>query len=196
MILKTLAALFTFAALLLAVACGDDDNPSSSGEPTPSGSVIVTSSTVCPDNGFQFEINEVGLGDDGYVQLRNYTDTEASLAGLFLCQPPKCVELPDVKIGKESNAIVALGDGGDRDGVVVKDAELTLSNSDGELALFAGNDVSNSGQIRSYLQWGSSPHEGTGVAIEAGLWIEGSYAPTSPSAKRLYRNADGLWLFD
>jgi hypothetical protein len=34
------------------------------------------------------------------------------------------------------------------------------------------------------------------VAIDAGLWIKGSFAPTADNATRLFRNEGGLWLFD
>jgi hypothetical protein len=184
------------ALVLIVSACGDDDDGGGDGSPTPVGSVIVSTSTVFPDEGFQFEINEVGLGDDGWVALNNYTDQPASMKGLFLCQPPVCVELPDVEVAAETTAIVALGNGDSLQDVVVTDADLTLSPPNGELALFAGDDTGDSSKIRSYLEWGSEPHEATGVAIEAGLWIEGSYAPTSDGATLLFRSDEGLWLFE
>ena len=187
--------------LLIVSACGDDDGGDGNGSgdddtATPSSSVIVSTSTVFPDEGFQLEINGVGLGEDGWVALNNYTDQAASLKGLFLCQPPVCVELPDVEVAAETTAIVALGNGDDLQNVVVADAGLTLSPPNGELALFAGDDTGDSSKIRSYLEWGSEPHEATSVAIEAGLWIEGSYAPTSDGATRLFRSDEGLWLFE
>jgi len=36
----------------------------------------------------------------------------------------------------------------------------------------------------------------TPLAITAGLWMNGSFAPTSANATRLYRADTGLWLFD
>jgi hypothetical protein len=192
------------AVFLAAAACGDDDDDDNGGEgtatgqasETPASSGAVSTSTVFPDNGFQFEISEVGLGESGYVVLTNYTDTPAKLTGLYLCQPPDCVELPDTEVPAEGHALVTPGDGEGLDDVVVTDAALVLSPPDGEVALFAGGDVEDASKIRSYLQWGSTPHEGTAVAIEAGLWIEGSYAPTAESATRLFRNDSGLWLFE
>jgi len=106
------------------------------------------------------------------------------------------VELPDVEVDAETVVYVSLGDGGDLDEVVVTDADLTLAPPNGELALFVGDDTSDASKIRSYLEWGSEPHTGTAVAIEAGLWIEGSYAPTSDTATLLFRSDEGLWLFE
>jgi hypothetical protein len=192
-ILLGLGALLAFGF----VACSDDDDDASTGESlTPASSVVVSTSTPFPDNGYQFEISEAHLGQDGYVTLRNYTDTTASLEGLFLCQPPKCVELPDMEVAPESPALVAVGDGEGLDSVVVTDAGLDLAPANGEVALFASDDVNDSAQIRSYLEWGSTPHEATDQAIEAGIWLEGSYAPASDTATRLFRNDQGLWLFE
>jgi len=48
-----------------------------------------------------------------------------------------------------------------------------------------------------YLQWGSTPHALTDLAVQAGLWIKTGYAPTTSNATRLYKVAEsGLWLFD
>jgi hypothetical protein len=48
-----------------------------------------------------------------------------------------------------------------------------------------------------YFQWGSTPHELTQLAIEAGLWVEGGYGPSSENATRLFKVAEtGLWLFE
>ena len=192
--------LISILLIACVIGCDDDDGDGNGSTPDGSGNATATgpasTSTVFPDNGFQFEINEVGLGDDGWVALRNYTDEPASLADLYLCQPPDCVALPDEEVPAETVAYVSVSSGDDLDNVVVTDAELTLAPPDGELALFSGDDTSDPEKIRSYLQWGSHPHEGTDVAIEAGLWIEGSYAPTSEAATLLFRSDEGLWLFE
>jgi hypothetical protein len=143
-----------------------------------------------------FAIDEIGLGPEGYVTLLNFTDVAASLDEVFLCQPPACVDLPDVVINPGGVARIAVGDGAGLDEVAMTDAPLTLSPTDGEIAIFDSPDVSDSATIYAYLEWGSTPHEATSVAIEAGLWQEGSYAPSSPDATRLYRTDANLWVFD
>jgi hypothetical protein len=197
---QTLCLLTSVLLVAFVIGCENDDGDGNGNTPDGSGTVTATgpasTSTVFPDNGFQFEISEVGLGEDGWVALRNYTDEPASLADLYLCQPPDCVALPDEEVPPESTAYVAVSSGDGLDNVVVTDADLTLAPPNGELALFSGDDTSDAEKIRSYLQWGSHPHEGTDVAIEAGLWIEGSYAPTSEAATLLFRSDEGLWLFE
>ena len=48
-----------------------------------------------------------------------------------------------------------------------------------------------------YLQWGSTPHQLTDLAIKAGLWVEHAWAPSGPSAIRIFVDPNtGLWLWD
>jgi hypothetical protein len=143
-----------------------------------------------------FAIDEVGLGPDGYITLLNYTDVAASLDELYLCQPPTCVDLPDVVVEPGEVARIAVGDGAGLDDVAMTDAPLALEPADGEIAIYESEDVSDPTKIHAYLEWGSTPHEATRVAIEAGLWRDGSYAPSSPDATRLYQTDANLWVFD
>lgn len=188
-----------FVGALGLIACEDsndddgDDDTGASATRTPV--TLDGTPRVLEDEGFHFEIEEVGLGSEGYVALKNYVDVPASLDGLYLCQPPDCVELPDAEVEPGEIAVIAVGDGDDLDGVVMKNADLTLTPADGEIALYASTDVEDRDDIRVYLQWGLTPHTGTEVAQDAGLWGTG-WAPSSERATRLFRNEGGLWLFD
>ena len=144
------------------------------------------------------EIREVGLGPNGFIALTNFTDVPTSLAGLSLCQASQCFGLPDALVDPGKTVRIAMGDGSGLESVVATRATLgELRPSDGEMALYASLDIKNPKEMLYYLQWGSTPHELTKVAVEAGLWIEKGYAPTSLNATRLYRVEDsGLWLFE
>ncbi len=144
-----------------------------------------------------FAINEVGLGPDGYVALTNFTDVPASLAGLHICQGSKCFALPDAIIAAGETARIAVSDGAGQEGVVATGATLgELRPTDGEIALLAAPEPDNPEAMLLYYQWGSTPHELTQTAIDAGLWIAGGYGPSSQNATRLYKVEDsGLWLF-
>ncbi len=197
----------TFAIVLLLVtnACGDSDDdgastsdastaPSASEQPADS-TVAVTGSGRPADSSYVFTIDEVALGPDGYVRLRNFASVSASPKGLFLCQPPKCLELPNVEVGADNTAFVAASDDADLPNTVATWSDLSLSPADGEVGIYASENTDDPDEVRAYLQWGSTPHEGTEAAIAAGLWVPG-YAPSSVNATRLFQNDDGLWLFE
>jgi len=192
--------------MLIAAACGSPDN---GGEVTPATAEVTNAPATAPvataksaaasgRSGSFFAIYEVGLGPEGYISLTNFTDVAVSTSGLTLCQGSDCFELPDVEVAAGEVARVAVGDGARIDGVIATEATLgELRPSDGEIAIYASQDYDDPRAMLAYLQWGSTPHGLTSVAVEAGLWFETSYAPSSANATRLYRIPEsGLWLFE
>jgi len=157
------------------------------------GPVKLSSAT-----GTYFSINEVGLGPNGFVALTNFTDVPASLAGLYLCQGSSCFELPDTVVPAGGIVRISVGDGSGYENVVVTHAALgELRPSDGEIALLTSKNLDELRAVLVYFQWGSTPHELTQTAVEAGLWVAGGYGPSSQNATRLYRvEESGLWLFE
>lgn len=143
-----------------------------------------------------FEINEVGLGSDGYVALTNFTGVEVTLEGLFLCREKECFALPAYVVKGGETVLVASGDGEGLENVIATQFG-ELRPADGELALFSSENIDDPDALLLYLQWGSTPHALTSLAIERGLWFETSYAPSGPNATRLFRNEEsGLWLWE
>jgi len=200
--------LLSGALVLLGASCSSSDDATSD---TTTASDSGASTDSVPDSepdtvrrqpeaaSSFFAINEVGLGPDGYVALTNFTDVPVTLAGLFLCQRPDYIELPDEEVAPGETVLVALGDGSGLDGrVVATNVGLgELRPSDGEIGLYTSNDFGNPVAMIEYLEWGSTPHGRTDVAVAAGLWPEGSFAPTAETATRLFRvEESGLWLFE
>jgi hypothetical protein len=205
---RSIVAVMSFAALVTA-ACGTSvaslsassvsaPSPSPSQAPvaSPDASQAPAPSSNAADVSRYFSIEEIGLGPHGYVTLLNYTSVSASLDTLYLCQASGCADLPDVVVGPGEIARIAVGDGAGLEKVAMMGAGLDLPPLDGEIAVYASKDVRNSNDVRAYLEWGSTPHELTTVAIEAGLWLEGSYAPSGPNATRLWKTDGNLWVWD
>jgi hypothetical protein len=182
------------SALLVAVACNATVSPSPSPGASQPGSPAPSSDAG--DVARYFSIDEVGLGPDGYVTLLNYTEVAASLDRVFLCQDDHCVDLPDVVVDAGHEARIAVGSGEGLEDVAMTNADLDLPPADGEVAVFSSETLTDAGAMRAYLQWGSTPHTLTGVAVEAGLWIATAYAPTGPNATRLWKTDANLWVWD
>ena len=159
---------------------------------------LGTPVTVSGGTGSFFSINEVGLGSNGFIALTNFTDVPANLTSLYLCQGSACFALPDEKVAPGETVRISNGNGEGVENVVATHASIEkLQPSDGEIALYASTDIEDPKEMLVYLQWGSTPHEYTDVAVEAGLWIVTGYAPTSANATRLFRvEESGLWLFE
>lgn len=183
-------------AIFVAAACNATvTSPNPTATPASQTASPVGSSDASDVSRF-FAIEEIGLGPEGYVTLLNYTEATASLDTMFLCQADACVDLPDVVVGPGEVARIAVGDGTGLENVAMTGADLDLTPADGEVAVFHSKDVSDKAEVRAYLQWGSTPHELTKVAVEAGLWIEAGYAPSAPHATRLWKTDANLWVWD
>jgi len=194
---RTRARLVAFAFVLLAAGCGSPtSSPGGSAAPT---SIAVTSPGPTPPPGdvsYYFLIEEIGLGPRGYVSLRNFTDVAASLDSVFLCQPDGCVDLPDVTVEPNEIVRVALADEAGLENVVMTGASLDLPPADGEVAIYSRDDVRDPAAMRYYVQWGSTPHELTNIAVEAKLSGTTTYAPSGPTGTRLWKTAGGVWVWD
>jgi hypothetical protein len=114
---------------------------------------------------------------------------------LFLCQEGGCADLPDVIVEGGSAARIGVGDGAGIENVVMANADLELAPANGEVALLSTSEV-DARFMWAYLEWGSTPHALTPTAVEAALWINGSYAPSSANATRLWQREGGWWVFD
>lgn len=188
---------------LVGAACSDDDVDTSTtlaaADQSSPDDVSASGARRQPQGSSSyFSIEEIGVGPQGYVSLTNITDVPVTLAGLHLCQDNACVELPDVAVEPAATVRVAEDDGGGLNDVVVTEADLgTLSAPDGEIALYSSAETDGSEAMIVYVEWGSTPHDRTDDAIEAGLWLADSFAPTADYATRLYRESgSGLWLWD
>lgn len=190
---------FTTVLILVLAACSSSDDAESTTSVDGSNTIAGSSDVQRqPENSSSFfSIEEVLLGSNGYVALNNFTGVPVTLDGLYLCQGGDCFSLPDEIIQPGGTMYVAVGSAPEVDGPVITDATIgDLAPSDGELALYV-TDPTDSERIIMYLEWGSTPHERTDAAIAAGIWLEGSHAPSGDNAVRLYRNPDsGLWLWD
>ena len=108
------------------------------------------------------------------------------------------ISLPDAVVAAGETVRVAAGDGEGLDDVVASGATFgELRRPDGEMALFNSQATDDPAALMLYVQWGSTPHELTDLAIGRGLWLEGSFAPSGENASRLWRiEESGLWVWE
>jgi hypothetical protein len=137
------------------------------------------------------------FGSDGYVAITNVGGTTGNLEGWQLCQRPGYYRIGSIDVAPGETVRFTSGpvegltgqvfDAGGRFG--------QLSASSGEIGLYVDNNFGSASSIRSYVEWGSSDHGRSSVAVEAGIWVAGGFVrsegvpglaatvpiPTSPS---------------
>lgn len=153
------------------------DTTTSAGATTTSAAVEATTSTPSP-SGAHFVLTSVSLGEGGMIVITNVGDVTGNLAGHFLCQRPAYFAIPDVEV--PPGQFVAISTGGTvfqppPDAITIDQVATigTLRPGDGEVGLYDSGNFGASTDILSYVEWGSSGHGRSSVAVKAGIWSDG-----------------------
>lgn len=179
-----------FVALLAGFGSGvltaDDPDPSSAlyqsgrddGGPAPTGAPATGEAVLA--------ITEVRFGDGGYVEIRNVGGAPADLDGWFLCQRPSYHGLgPQVLAPGEAVRVAPGAQPPAGDGVVAAQGGASIGSLravDGEMGLYDSGSFGDSASIQSYVEWGSSGHGRSSVAVGAGIWPDGGFVDSSGAA--------------
>jgi hypothetical protein len=195
------------ALVLVAAACSDTSEVTESlpppTAPPPSSTTIAptTTTTVAPttttttlppattveppaDAAASYAITQIAFGAGAFIQITNTGNAPGDIGGHWLCQRPVYFEIPEVELGPGQSVWIA-ADGNDLvfvgDVVDVVDAAGGLGSlalGSGEMALYSSRDFADPAAIVDYVEWGTSGHGRSGVAVEAGIWPAGGFVET------------------
>jgi len=187
----TILTLLIVAFALVAAACGSDSEAdttttaaASTTEATTAPEVTTTEATttttepatstteemVDPPSA-TFAISEVGFGSAGYIEITNISDATASLDGHWVCQQPSYHQLSGTLEPGESIRFEAA------------DSRYGSLNADrGAMGLYTSADFGSPDAIIGYVAWGPSGHGRLSVAINAGVWTDGSTVDATGAA--------------
>lgn len=129
-------------------------------------------------------INEIV--DDNMVEILNVSNNTIDVSGFWFCQ------FPDYQgIG---NLIDICGGDLLLDPGEILAIETTLINfnsADGELGLYSEFGFDDPDNILDYVEWGSTGHERSSVAVNASIWTDGDFAPAWTSGNALQYDGTG-----
>jgi hypothetical protein len=190
------------ALLFLLAACsgGTDSDASTTStlEPAPRVSTTATStaagettvaetttSTVVTGNA-TFIIGSVIFGDQGTIEGGNLGPDAGDLTGYWIAIDPFYLELPSTVLAPGTALIVSVAEDADPT-LVVSAAGLlpVLKSGSGEIGLYRSGAFGNPEAMVDYIQWGTTPHTRTAVAVAASLWQEDETIPTDGSTTGL-----------
>lgn len=109
--------------------------------------------------------------------IANRGDGAGSTEGYFLCRFPNYYELPAVELLPGEKLAIPLGteDIPELIGVVavadVRNPLGPISARDDELGLYSSSQFGSDDAIVDYVEWGSTGHTRSNVAIAAGIWV-------------------------
>jgi len=158
------AALLVFA--LVAAAC------SGSGDDVATTTPDVTSSTMVTGNA-RFVIGSVVFGESGTIEIGNLGPDAGDLTGFWVAIHPYYLEIPSTIIAPGKAIIVSIAEGADPELVIPAAGLLpALKNGSGEIGLYSSGGFGDPDAMVDYVEWGTTGHIRSNVAIEAGLWPE------------------------
>ena len=157
---------------------------------TAAGAEETTTTIATPTGPAEFAIMEVFFGANPYLTVANIGLGSGNLGGFWLCQRPSYYEIPPVRLEPGEVAAIALGgDVPDLIGIAaVFDAGRGLGRvvrADGELGLYRAPVFGDKDAIVDYVEWGSSGHGRSAVAVAASIWVEDGFVPVPPEAQSI-----------
>lgn len=147
----------------------------------PESTTTSTTTTLATSGDAVMALTQVVFGDAGFVEITNVGTAPGDIGGHWLCQRPLYFEIPPAELAPGESIWLVAGDAGSVDTgdpriVAVIDAARAfgeLSATTGEVALYRSNTFSSAEEIVDYVEWGTSGHGRSSVAVEAGLWTAG-----------------------
>ncbi|NNF32782.1 MAG: T9SS type A sorting domain-containing protein, partial [Saprospiraceae bacterium] len=128
-------------------------------------------------------ISEINFNGD--IEIINTGSTSVDISTMFLCQFPTYLLMSELTIVCGDDLILDPGE------AVVVGSGLNLSRADGELAIYSGSNFTNSDFIVDYVEWGSSGHQRSNVAANAGIWGVGDFIPAVSGNNSLLYDGSG-----
>ncbi len=127
-------------------------------------------------------INEILPGST--VELKNIGDAALNVSSYYLCDFPAYQQIGTSNI-VFGNVMMQPGD------ILVIDNVFSMSANDGELGLYATPSYSSSMAIRDYVEWGSTGHTRSTVAVAAGIWTTGDFVPAFTAGSSIEYDGSG-----
>ncbi len=127
-------------------------------------------------------INEINANGD--IELANIGTASQNVASYWLCNFPAYSTISNL-------TIVCGGDMMLDPGELLTVSGFTVDAADGEMGLYLINDYTDPNDLIDYVEWGSSGHQRSSVAVQAGIWTTGDFVPAFSAPNSLEYNGTG-----
>jgi len=129
----------------------------------------------------QVVINEI-LPSDG-VELKNLGTTAVDVSGYWLCNFPDYQSI--------GNLTTVCGNTMMMPGELLTVSGFSVPTGDAELGLYTSNSFSSSTAMIDYVEWGSTGHQRSSVAVQAGIWTAGDFLQAIPAGNSIEYSGTG-----
>ena len=135
-------------------------------------------------------VNEISA--DNTVEIKNIGTSPIDVSAYNLCSSLSYSQL--------SNLTLVCGDlvldPGDFVVVDLSTGPLNVDSADGEMGLYKNSAFSSPDGLCSYVEWGSTAHQRSALAVTAGVWSTGEFVPAFSAGDALKYDGDGISAMD
>ena len=147
--------------------------------------IVGSAPTICEENVSSgsaiIVVNEISA--DGKIEITNIGDAAMDVTNVILCN------FPDYQtIG---NSTLECGDLMLEPGEILVVTDFVALAEQGEMGLYSATPYSDPNNVMDYMEWGNTGHQRSGVAVQAGQWVEGDFAPAIAAGTSLEYDGEG-----
>ncbi len=130
----------------------------------------------------QVVINEILPG--GTVELKNIGTTTVDVSGYWLCDFPSYQQISSSNLECGNTAL-------EPGGILTVNDFNVVEGDDGEMGLYTTSSFGSPTALVDYVEWGSTGHQRSSVAVAAGIWTTGDFVPAFASTESLAYSGSG-----
>ena len=149
---------------------------------------VERNSTVTPPTTGTSDVVINEINGSGQIELLNVSGNTIDISSYWLCNlssSPAYRQLSNMTLVCGGDLILAPGE------LVTVQGAITINEADGELGLYSTNSFGSSTAILDYVEWGSTGHGRSSVAVGAGIWTTGDFVPAFASGSALLYDGTG-----
>ncbi len=174
----------SYDGMITGLAVGSDAN-NITGCASLSNSIAVTRTSQTTGG---IVINELNSNDR--FEIKNTGNTSVDISSYWICDFPAYNQLSTLTIECGGDLILDPGE------IVTLVSAFDISEADGELGLYLNTQYSNPGSIIDYVEWGSTGHSRSSVAVAANIWTTGDFVPAFSSTMSIEYDGTGNTSMD
>lgn len=158
-------------------------------------STTVTTTTIVPTAG-ALSLTRIVFIPTPYVTVTNVGNEPTDLGDHWLVAGAARHRLPALEMATGATVVIGIGEEpppvitGTVAGFDLGPVLGPVLVEDGEMALFSAARFAEPAAMVDYVEWGSSGHRRSAVAVEAGLWEARAFVPVPPEAQALSSSGD------
>jgi len=128
-------------------------------------------------------LNEI-YPNSNQIELKNIGNSSTNVGSYWFCNFPSYTQVQNATIVSGS-LDMAPGD------ILLVETSVSFNATDAEMGLYTSSNFGSSNAMIDYVEWGSTGHTRSSVAVAAGIWTTGDFHPVFANTESLAYDGEG-----